>query len=450
MRTVVRVIAALGLVFVAWLLGGSKSREEVVQAPIVRLAVRHPWLTAGAMAMGALVIVAILVVSGVVPIKASSGHWRITAAFLDFAKTRSVSTHAWGIDAPALDDEALVLRGAGQYESACLPCHGGPGRRLPPVMAAMTPPPPELTNLLTRWSPEELFSIVKHGIKFTGMPGWPAQQRDDEVWAMVAFLRRMPQLDAEAYRRLVYGDAGQPANASTNPSSGGGSPAAPALVRNLCSRCHGADGTGRGVGAFPSLAGQRPQYLHASLRAFAGRTRSSGIMSGIATGLSDADMRAVSEYYGSLAAREGDRPAELSAAARGAAIASPGVPERDIPACVECHGPTDHPKNPAYPKLTGQHVRYLVQQLQLFQERRRGGSPNVTLMHAFVDRLRADDIRDVTLYYGAGAIQVATTNGPRFPGASGGSSMEAGSGRVAGVSGASSSSSRSRSGRPGS
>src|SRR5687768_16742032 len=142
MTTLVRAIAALGLVFAARLLGGSKSREEVVQAPIVRLAVKHPWLTAGAMTVGAIVIAAIGVISGVVPIKASSGHWRITAAFLDFAKSRSVWTHSWGLDAPALDDEALIVRGAGQYETACLPCHGGPGRRLPLVMAAMTPSPP--------------------------------------------------------------------------------------------------------------------------------------------------------------------------------------------------------------------------------------------------------------------------------------------------------------------
>mgnify|MGYP003298824914 CR=1 FL=1 len=27
----------------------------------------------------------------------------------------------------------------------------------------------------------ELFSIVKHGLKFTGMPAWPTQSRDDEV-----------------------------------------------------------------------------------------------------------------------------------------------------------------------------------------------------------------------------------------------------------------------------
>jgi cytochrome c553 len=399
MTTLVRAIAALGLVFIAWLLGGSRSREQVVQAPIIRLAVRHPWLTTGAMAAGAMIVAAVMVISGVVPIKASSGHWRITAALLDFAKTRSVSTHAWGIDAPPLDDQALVLRGAGQYESGCLPCHGGPGRRLPPVMAAMTPSPPELTDRLVRWAPEELFSIVKHGIKFTGMPAWPVQQRDDEVWAMVAFLRLMPQLDAAAYHGLAYGDANQRSDA-------------PTAVRNVCWRCHGPDGTGRGPGAFPSLAGQRAEYLYLSLRAFADRNRFSGIMSGIAANLDDNGMRAAAAYYAGLAPRAGE-PADEPSIARGATIASRGVPERDIPACVECHGPTAHPKNPAYPRLAGQHVRYLREQLQLLRERRRGGSANVTLMHVFVDRLRQDEIRDVTLYYGSGATQLSNTYGSR-------------------------------------
>jgi mono/diheme cytochrome c family protein len=235
MTTLVRALAALGLVFVAWLMGGSKSREDVVREPIVRLAVKHPWLTAGAMAAGVLVIAAVMVISGVVPIKASSGHWAITSAFLDFAKTRSVSTHAWGVDVPPLDDEALVLRGAGHYESGCLPCHGGPGRRLPLVMAAMTPPPPELTNRIARWAPAELFSIVKHGIKFTGMPAWPSLQRDDEVWAMVAFLRRMPPLDAASYRRFAYGDDGQRAD---GPDVKAGLQPPPPAVRDVCWRCH--------------------------------------------------------------------------------------------------------------------------------------------------------------------------------------------------------------------
>jgi cytochrome c553/cytochrome c5 len=412
MTTLVRVIAALGGVFVAWLLAGSKSRENVVREPVVLLAVRRPWLTAGVMACGAIVIVAVGVISGVAPINASSGHWAITEAVLDFAKTRSVSTHAWGIDAPALDDETLVIRGAGQYETACRLCHGGPERRLPPVMAAMTPSPPDLSARLARWTPEELFSIVKHGIKFTGMPAWSAQQRDDEVWAMVAFLRRMPQLNADTYRTLVFGAAGASSDGSPlRPAIGMESP--PSAVRDVCWRCHGADGTGRGPGAFPSLAGQRADYVYASLRAFADRRRFSGIMSGIAANLSDGEMRSAARYYAALPPRVGEPSNDSLRLARGAAIASRGIPERDIPPCVECHGPADRPKNPAYPRLSGQDARYLAQQLRLLQQRHRGGSPNVTLMLVFVDRLGQDEIADVTRYYAAGAPQIGATSQAR-------------------------------------
>ena len=41
--------------------------------------------------------------------------------------------------------------------------------------------------------PNELFWIVKHGIKYTGMPAWVALDRDDEVWAVVAFLNGTPR-----------------------------------------------------------------------------------------------------------------------------------------------------------------------------------------------------------------------------------------------------------------
>jgi cytochrome c553 len=365
----------------------------------IRTAVRYLVIAALVLVVGGIFGGLFVMISGIVPIKASSGHWPITAALLDFAKRRSVATHTLGMTPPPLDDRALVLRGGGHYDFACEPCHGSPVLQQPRIAGAMTPPPTDLPSIVPTYDPEHLFYIVKHGIKFTGMPAWPVQQRDDEVWAMVAFLRLMPQLDAAAYHGLAYGDANQRSDA-------------PTAVRNVCWRCHGPDGTGRGPGAFPSLAGQRAEYLYLSLRAFADRNRFSGIMSGIAANLDDNGMRAAAAYYAGLAPRAGE-PADEPSIARGATIASRGVPERDIPACVECHGPTAHPKNPAYPRLAGQHVRYLREQLQLLRERRRGGSANVTLMHVFVDRLRQDEIRDVTLYYGSGATQLSNTYGSR-------------------------------------
>lgn len=355
--------------------------------PLVRIIVKHPWLAAAALALAMAAGTAIVVVLGVIPIKASSGHWWITAKLLDFTKLRSVQTYSIPLDAPPLD-EAFVLRGAGHYAIGCASCHGAPGRDLPAVMTGMTPPPPALTGeQVTRWTSEQLFTIVKHGIKFTGMPAWPAQQRDDEVWAVVAFLRELPTLGAGDYRKLAEGD-------------GVLSAPAPDPVRMLCWRCHGADGAGRGNGAFPSLAAQRSAYIYASLRAFKDGTRFSGTMRAVATTLDETAMREVARYYESLPVRGGASGAAASIA-RGERIARQGVPDRDIPACAECHGPTAQPKNPAYPRLASQDAQYLRRQLELLRERRRGGTVNLSLMDAFVDRLRSDDVRDVTEYFSA-------------------------------------------------
>src|SRR5687768_7003788 len=51
--------------------------------------------------------------SGIIPIKASSGHWAITRWFLQFSKQRSVATHTLGMESIPLDEPSLVLKGAG-------------------------------------------------------------------------------------------------------------------------------------------------------------------------------------------------------------------------------------------------------------------------------------------------------------------------------------------------
>lgn len=54
----------------------------------------------------------------------------------------------------------------------------------------MLPSPPDLAVAMRRWKERELFWIVKHGFKYTGMPGWVALEREDEIWAVVAFLKK--------------------------------------------------------------------------------------------------------------------------------------------------------------------------------------------------------------------------------------------------------------------
>lgn len=336
--------------------------------------------------------------SGIIPIKASSGHWKITRWFLTFSMHRSFSTHSLGIEAPPLDDPALVLRGAGAYEINCRPCHGSPELRHPRVARRMLPEPPYLPEKVSEWEPEELFSLVKHGVKLTGMPAWPTQKRDDEVWAMVAFLLAFQDLDAEGYRRLVYG--GTPPAAEGAPIEGLLGPQnAPKAVTASCGRCHGVNGQGRGAGAFPHLAGQRPAYLYASLEAFARGTRHSGIMEPIAAGLSSEEMRELALYYAGLKPAPAPRRPAQASIERGRAIAHQGVPGRRIPSCMDCHGPGGVRRNPAYPNLAGQSARYLVLQLELFAAEHRGGSPYAHLMRPVASRLTPEQRQDVAAYY---------------------------------------------------
>jgi cytochrome c553 len=327
--------------------------------------------------------------SGIVPIKASSGHWPITASLLHFAMRRSVATHTLGLEPPPLDEAWLAVKGGAHYEIACRGCHGSPEEPYPTIAQHMTPRPPHLADVVAEWEPAELFYVVKHGVKFTGMPAWPAQQREDEVWAMVAFLLQLPDLDAVGYRRLVDGE--EPRNQAL---------AARPAAAERCDRCHGVDGQGREVPAFPRLAGQRPAYLRAALEAFARGDRHSGVMAPVATSLRPEEMRELATYYGlQEPSRPRVREEDASAIDRGLAIARRGIPSQRIPSCVDCHGPSDIPRNAAYPVLAGQYSEYLLLQLELFKEQRRGGSAHARLMRPVAARLTPAQMRDVALYY---------------------------------------------------
>lgn len=331
----------------------------------------------------------IFAAAGLAPIKASSGHWKVTRWILQFAKSRAVSTQTLLVSPPSLDEPRLVLKGAGHFETGCAPCHGSPQRAQSRFVSHMLPIPPGLQNIRSKRDAGELFYIVKHGIKFTGMPAWPAQDRDDEVWAVVAFLLSLPELDGEDYQRLVRGEA-----STETPAPG----TIAATAAESCARCHGHAGNGRGSGAFPKLAGQRQEYLLASLRAYAEGKRDSGIMGPIAAALSPDETRSLAEHYSRM------RPAASSNAPsaafeRGRVIAGQGIPGQGTPACAACHIAGPEPRNPHYPTLAGQYAEYLQLQLELFKSRQRGGTDYAHIMHNAAEGLTSEQIRDVAAYF---------------------------------------------------
>jgi cytochrome c553 len=101
----------------------------------------------------------------------------------------------------------------------------------------------------------------------------------------------------------------------------GASPA-PAAVQvdvTACQACHGPNGVSRNQHV-PNLAGQQPAYLVLQLQAFRTGTRKNGSMEAIAAQLSDAEMNALAQYWGSQPAGGGG--GDVHAAAVGPAIPS--------------------------------------------------------------------------------------------------------------------------------
>jgi mono/diheme cytochrome c family protein len=141
--------------------------------------------------------------SGFCDVAASEPHWSITRWVLETARTRSIQVHAADIQVPrGLGDPAQLLIGAEHFAAHCAVCHGAPGVSQDEIGEGLNPQPPNLVHSSEHYTPSELFWIVKHGIKMTGMPAW-GDHSDDELWAMVAFIEKLPGMSDQEYAKLI-------------------------------------------------------------------------------------------------------------------------------------------------------------------------------------------------------------------------------------------------------
>ena len=141
--------------------------------------------------------------SGIYSVAADNPHWAVTQWLLDRTRERSVAAHSGGVKVPPLEDAKLIAMGAEHYAEMCTVCHLAPGVEGSELRRGLYPLPPSLVEHGRDHSPEDTFWIIKHGFKMTGMPAWGATHDDRSIWAMVAFLRKLPDLSPEAYRALV-------------------------------------------------------------------------------------------------------------------------------------------------------------------------------------------------------------------------------------------------------
>lgn len=149
------------------------------------------------------VLAGIFISSGAYNIGADAPHSKIVSGALEELRERAISRRARDLTPPAdLNDPRRIAAGAGLYNEMCTGCHLGPGLERSELSQGLYPPAPELAQG-DDLSPAEQFWVIKHGVKLTAMPAWGKTHNDQLIWDMVAFVRRLPALNAQQYQLAV-------------------------------------------------------------------------------------------------------------------------------------------------------------------------------------------------------------------------------------------------------
>ena len=156
----------------------------------------------------AIVSVFAVVTSGVVNVGADQEHSPMMFSFLETARNRSIENASKDIVVPDLE-KVDISSGGADYKDMCAGCHLSPGVESTDFSESLYPKPPNFTNaqVVDRYKTDagaqQSFWAIKHGIMASGMPAWGASHDDDRMWAMVAFIRSLPELDESQYTMLT-------------------------------------------------------------------------------------------------------------------------------------------------------------------------------------------------------------------------------------------------------
>jgi mono/diheme cytochrome c family protein len=99
----------------------------------------------------------------------------------------------------------VLAEARAHFADHCALCHGNDGRGRTEIGQNLYPKAPDMILTETqRLADGELFSIIKNGIRLTGMPAWGADKPEDDraSWQLVHLIRRLPKITAAEIREM--------------------------------------------------------------------------------------------------------------------------------------------------------------------------------------------------------------------------------------------------------
>lgn len=113
-------------------------------------------------------------------------------SFAAAAVSAVVSLSAGEARSPVAGSASAIATGRAAYTGSCALCHGAPGDGHGRFGTSTYPPAADLLADGTRSRTDaQLFWITRNGLSFTAMPAFSDVYSDDQIWAIVAYLREL-------------------------------------------------------------------------------------------------------------------------------------------------------------------------------------------------------------------------------------------------------------------
>lgn len=159
--------------------------------------------------LGVLVLLGItglvVVYTGAYNVAATEQHMSITRWAFDTTMHQSIKRRAADVKPVETVTPAMLAAGASAYKSMCQHCHAGPGVEREKWADGMRPRPPHLVEAAAEWEPSEVYWIIRHGIKMSGMPAFGPTHDDETLRGIAAFVKELPAMTPERYASMGKG-----------------------------------------------------------------------------------------------------------------------------------------------------------------------------------------------------------------------------------------------------
>ncbi len=97
----------------------------------------------------------------------------------------------------------LMAQQRGHFADHCAICHANNGSGETTIGKNMYPKPPDMRQAQTQnLTDGEIYGIIHHGVRLTGMPAWGDAVKDEESWKLVLFIRHLPELTPEEEKEM--------------------------------------------------------------------------------------------------------------------------------------------------------------------------------------------------------------------------------------------------------